>query len=484
MRSLAGNSERISQQVQLWLLSDAAAMLVAWLLASSYGMHTGLIAGAKAIGRGVPVHGFSMWILPVLLCAFVTAVMLAGNQQHLYSPRHLGSILHEQRLSAQVCITCGLLLAGSLYVVQADAIPRSVLLTAVGLATLFLGLRRLVWRLLLYRRIDRGNGIHNVLIVGTGPEAQALGAYLKKNRLSGYSFKGFIALPGPSAFSTVSADEIVGSLETVFQCARKQFVDEILFASACDRGMMESVLAQARVCGVDLRVVPETYRDLAWSSAIEYVGQYPTIALHRAHVPHVGSLFKRLFDVVFSGVFLVAAIPLFLAIAIAVKLDSAGPVFYSSERIGKKGKLFRCYKFRTMIPDADARRADLKHLNERDSVLFKIANDPRVTKLGRFLRKYSLDELPQFWNVLRGEMSVVGPRPPLADEVRRYEIDHLRRLDVTPGITGLWQVEARQDPSFANYVSLDVKYIEEWTFWLDLKIVLRTIGVVFAGTGF
>ena len=136
-----------------------------------------------------------------------------------------------------------------------------------------------------------------------------------------------------------------------------------------------------------------------------------------------------------------------------------------------------------MVRDAEKRRAEILHLNERDGVLFKVTNDPRTTRLGRFLRKYSLDELPQFFNVLRGDMSIVGPRPPLAEEVKEYELGHLRRLDVTPGITGLWQVQSRQDPSFASYVSLDMKYIDNWSIWLDFKIVLRTIGVVLAGTG-
>ena len=125
--------------------------------------------------------------------------------------------------------------------------------------------------------------------------------------------------------------------------------------------------------------------------------------------------------------------------------------------------MFRCFKFRTMVRDAEERRADFMHMNERDGVLFKISNDPRITRVGRFLRKYSLDELPQFLNVMRGEMSIVGPRPPLASEVMEYKLSHLRRLDVTPGITGLWQVQGRRDPSFDSYVSLDVTYIENWS---------------------
>src|SRR5258708_9530990 len=175
--------------------------------------------------------------------------------------------------------------------------------------------------------------------------------------------------------------------------------------------------------------------------------------------------------------------PALLAIALAVRMDSEGMIFYKAERIGRKGRAFPCYKFRTMVHNADQLKAELEHMNERDGVLFKIANDPRITGVGRVLRKYSLDELPQFYNVLRGDMSLVGPRPPVASEVEQYDLAHLRRLDVLPGITGLWQVEARQDPSFDSYISLDTAYVENWSLWLDLKILARTVGVVVSGTG-
>jgi exopolysaccharide biosynthesis polyprenyl glycosylphosphotransferase len=205
--------------------------------------------------------------------------------------------------------------------------------------------------------------------------------------------------------------------------------------------------------------------------------------LHRGEAPVIGMMLKRVLDISLSSMGLVLLSPFLLAIAIAVRLDSNGPVFYGSERIGKKGRVFRCIKFRTMVQDAEMKRAEILHMNERDSVLFKITNDPRITNLGRVLRKYSLDELPQLMNVLRGDMSLVGPRPPIASEVKRYELNHLRRLDVVPGITGLWQVQARQDPSFDSYISLDTAYIENWSLWLDIKILIRTVAVVLAGTG-
>ena len=168
--------------------------------------------------------------------------------------------------------------------------------------------------------------------------------------------------------------------------------------------------------------------------------------------------------------FLILLLPAMVIIAIVIEVDSPGPVFYVSQRIGKKGRVFPCFKFRTMVANADLLRHNLASLNEREGLLFKIKNDPRVTRAGQILRKFSLDELPQLCNVLFGDMSLVGPRPPLASEVGRYELEHFRRLEVLPGITGLWQVRARQDPSFSRYLALDLAYVENWSFWLDLKI--------------
>jgi lipopolysaccharide/colanic/teichoic acid biosynthesis glycosyltransferase len=180
---------------------------------------------------------------------------------------------------------------------------------------------------------------------------------------------------------------------------------------------------------------------------------------------------------------MIAAFPLMAVIALAVVLDSSGPIFYVSERIGKRGRVFPCFKFRTMVKNAEVLKDSLSHLNERDGILFKISEDPRITPVGRMLRKFSIDELPQLWNVLKGDMSLVGPRPPLPDEYNQYALDHLCRLDVTPGVTGLWQVKGRQNPSFQNYIELDKEYVNNWSFWLDCRILWKTIGVVLAGTG-
>jgi exopolysaccharide biosynthesis polyprenyl glycosylphosphotransferase len=219
------------------------------------------------------------------------------------------------------------------------------------------------------------------------------------------------------------------------------------------------------------------------NTPIEYLGVFPVVSLHRRNPRTIALILKRVVDIALSLVALTAVFPLMVAIACFIRMTSEGPIFFVSERIGKRGRVFPCFKFRTMVKDAEKLKKNLTAMNERDGILFKVSNDPRVTRLGRFLRKYSLDELPQFFNVLRGEMSIVGPRPPIASEVEKYDLEHFRRLEVLPGLTGLWQIQARQDASFAKYIALDTAYVENWSFWLDLKILVRTAEVVVRGTG-
>jgi exopolysaccharide biosynthesis polyprenyl glycosylphosphotransferase len=481
---LAAERARVTRgTAKFWMALDVVTIIAAAAAATMYELNTGVINLAQRFWAGTLFWRHPMWDLLALMAVFTIPLILTSKRLNLYTPERISNILNEQRLSLQACVTSGLILTGTLYLVKAVTVPRSVVLLTVGSVTVVLGVRRLLYRLTLYHRYDRGVGTRNVLIVGTGPEAHALRHHLESIRHLGYTFKGFVEMRNQGTSDLSTKTDVVATFETLFQCARTQFVDEIFFTSQCEHGMMQNALEHARQQGIDIRIIPEMYGGLAWNTPIEYIGQFPTIPLHRGRVPELGLIFKRGFDVLFSSLFLLLFSPLLLIIAIAVRLDSPGPAFYRSERIGKKGRVFRCIKFRTMVQDADMRRAEVEHMNERDGVLFKISNDPRITNIGRFLRKYSLDELPQFLSVLKGDMSVVGPRPPIASEVKEYKLNHLRRLDVTPGITGLWQVQGRRDPSFASYVSMDVNYIDNWSIWLDFKIIVRTIGVIFSGTG-
>jgi exopolysaccharide biosynthesis polyprenyl glycosylphosphotransferase len=479
----SGETSRIPRPFRMWMAIDFLTVLICASLAIFIERHYGPWTGASRLYHGTLFRGRSMGILLALLFGYSVVLILESRRLHLYSPERINNIVHEQWLSLRASLGAGLLLAGALYLLHADDIPRKIVLLTVGLVTLALGVRRYFYRNMLYRRFSRGLGTRNVLIVGTGPEANALRTHLATIRHLGYAFKGYIEVPDSQNRFTVDPGEVIGTLDNLFQNAREKFVDEIFFTNPWREGVIRGVVEQSRANDIDLRVIPDLYDGLAWNNPIEYVGQFPTIPLHRGEVPEVALFVKRVFDIVFSAAVLILLSPFLLFIALAIKFDSPGPAVYASDRIGKKGNVFRCFKFRTMVVDADKKLDKIRHMNERDGVLFKVAKDPRITRVGRILRKYSLDEMPQFFNVLLGEMSVVGPRPPLGHEVKEYDLGHLRRLDVTPGITGLWQVQGRSDPSFARYVSLDVTYIENWSIWLDIMIIFRTIGVIKSGTG-
>jgi exopolysaccharide biosynthesis polyprenyl glycosylphosphotransferase len=412
---------------------------------------------------------------------FAICLVFFTRSYGLYGPIQNRSGLHEQRMTIQASLTAGLLLCGTLYLSSGEAISRIVVALVVVLSTALLCLRRALWRKMVYRRYRAGIETRNVLIVGAGRVGHALRNHIDTLQHLGFRFKGFVALSEREAESGDA--DVIGDVRNCLSLARSLFVDEIFFSVPAEKKLVIGMVEEARVAGIDVRVVPDMYDGLAWNAKVEYIGQFPTIPLHRKDFPIGGILVKRVLDITVSTAALVAGLPVMAAIAIAVRIDSAGTIFYKAQRIGRKGRAFPCYKFRTMVRNADNLKADLQHMNERDGVLFKIANDPRITKVGKILRKYSLDELPQFYNVLKGDMSLVGPRPPMAAEVEQYDLAHLRRLDVLPGITGLWQVEARQDPSFDSYISLDTAYVENWSLMMDFRILARTIGVVFSGTG-
>jgi lipopolysaccharide/colanic/teichoic acid biosynthesis glycosyltransferase len=192
---------------------------------------------------------------------------------------------------------------------------------------------------------------------------------------------------------------------------------------------------------------------------------------------------KRMADALLAGAFLIALSPLFAGLALYIKWRDGGPVLFRQTRVGLNGRLFTLLKFRTMLPDAERRKREIEHLNEVRGRAFKLTNDPRLTRSGPFLRRTGLDELPQLWNVLRGDMSLVGPRPPLPTEVMTYDVWHRRRLSMKPGITGLWQVSARREAEFDRWVALDLEYIDRWSLWLDLKIMLRSVPAILAQEG-
>jgi exopolysaccharide biosynthesis polyprenyl glycosylphosphotransferase len=301
--------------------------------------------------------------------------------------------------------------------------------------------------------------------------------YLEQHPEMGRMVVGFIDDAKKREFGVLGPPEKIASI------ARAHFVDELVLAASPAPDLAQRIIREAQKNHLDVKIVPEFHGGMPVYSWMEDLGAVPLVTLHRETIPTVSLFLKRTADVVGSSLGLIFAGPIMLVVAALIRLDTAGPVLYSASRVGRKGRRFRCYKFRTMVTNAAELKEQLRARNQREGPCFKIADDPRITRVGRWLRRYSLDELPQLWNVLKGEMSLVGPRPHPLDDFARYALEHLRRLDVTPGITGLLQIKARRNPSFETNLALDLEYIEHWSLWMDVQILFKTIAVVFQGTG-
>ena len=475
----SGVFRRPSVTSSVWASLDMLTVVVAAILALRF--RVGTPASVSTLHVVTHLIRSSPDLLFFYIAWFGVCLIFFMRSYGLYGPVQNFSGLHEQRMTIQAALTSGLLLCGTLYLSNGEAISRIVVGLMVVITIALLCLRRAIWRRMVYRKFRAGVETRNVLIVGAGRVGHALRNHIDTLQHLGFRFKGFVALTEREAES--GDMDVIGDVRNCLSLARSLFVDEIFFSVPADKKLVIGMVEEARIAGIDVRVIPDMYDGLAWNAKVEYVGQFPTIPLHRRDFPIGGFLLKRVLDITISSTALLIASPIMLAIAIGIRVDSGGSILYKAQRIGRKGRAFSCYKFRTMVPNADKMTADLAHMNERDGVLFKIAKDPRITRIGGVLRKYSFDELPQLFNVLKGDMSLVGPRPPMASEVEQYDLAHLRRLDVLPGITGLWQVEARQDPSFDSYISLDTAYVENWNLLMDLRILARTVGVVLSGTG-
>ncbi|MGA9389589.1 MAG: sugar transferase [Candidatus Sulfotelmatobacter sp.] len=320
------------------------------------------------------------------------------------------------------------------------------------------------------------HGMRNVLIVGAGPLGRRIASYLGEHPEMGRFVCGFLDDRKPLG------NGVIGRTSNLVELARIAFADEVILAPPHDQDVTLRVLHTSRQLRLDVKIVPYLF-GCEPVGKTEKIGSTSLISLHEEKLPGGALLLKRALDIAGASITLFLTAPVLMLVALLIKLESPGPVLYKALRAGHKRRPFYCYKFRTMVTDADKLKEGLREHNQRSGPVFKIKNDPRITRLGRFLRRYSLDELPQLWNVLRGEMSMVGPRPHPMDDVCTYAIEHLCRLDVLPGMTGLWQVKGRQNPSFQTAMNLDVEYIHSWSVGMDLRILFRTAGAVFRGSG-
>ena len=414
---------------------------------------------------------------PAYLQLYAALIVLACMGLHLYHTSREVSAWQESFRVARAVLLATALLVVFIFISGNKEISREVIASAGAVNVALLAGWRFAKREYILARTRRGEGLSRVLIIGAGNHGQALASWLERNQHLGYAVCGFV-----DEHKNGDA-RVLGTIPDLRKVALEQFVDQLFLPLPAESGLVKDIWVQARQLRLNLTLVPELYDGLMWRAPVRTMGGFPVIELHGQPIPGVGLAVKRAMDVVLSFGGLLLCSPILVLAGIWIRLDSPGAAIYSAPRMGKKGKSFRCYKLRTMQVDADSVKEKLRKQNERNGPFFKMENDPRITRSGRWLRKFSIDEVPQLVNVLLGDMSLVGPRPHPLDDYERYTIEHLRRLDVKPGMTGLWQVTARCDPSFETNVSLDLEYIENWNLWLDLLILAKTLPAVLRGGG-
>jgi len=465
------------------LLQDLAVTAVAFALA--YVLRTFLVQ-FEFFSQHLPgIFPFGHY-LP-LMVAFLLAWAVVGYASGFYRDLEMsGPIQLVLNLLNQLAIVLVIIYAG-LYLFRFIFIDISrtyvLLIGVVDFVLLVVG-RYLSYNGIAWMRKRLGR-YHYFLIVGCGTRAREMATLIEETRGMGLRLVGFV---DPNSEGSMLGDRFghydvfpPSELEQVLQ---DKVIDEVVFAvNMQELARLEPLMEHCANVGVKIRMqlefLPEAYSRIY----LENFHDVPLLSLSSAPESELLLFFKRVFDVVVAASSLVVLSPLMLAIAAAIRITSPGEVLFRQTRCGLGGRRFTLYKFRSMVNNAEQLRAELHQLNELDGHAFKISDDPRITPVGRLLRRFSLDELPQFWNILRGDMSFVGPRPAIPDEVEKYEPWQRRRLRMRPGLTCIWVIEGRSNIEFHRWIQLDLAYIDNWSLWLDAKIFLRTIPIVISGRG-
>jgi exopolysaccharide biosynthesis polyprenyl glycosylphosphotransferase len=380
----------------------------------------------------------------------------------------------------------GVVLSAFVLFFDRDVYSRKLILLFLIIAGLFILCERLLLKLLLSYIRSRGMNYRQLLIVGTSERAQEFIKLVDKHSDWGLRVLGVLQVASGDLKVEVAGCKVLGRLDDLVETCKHTPVDEVVFCLAKDQVVdVESHLQRLEELGITVRMVLDFYKVDRYHRDVSFFeGTLPILTFHTKSLDAQQFFLKRCLDIVGSLVGLSILAVIFPFVALAIKRNSPGPIFFGQNRLGESGRIFKCWKFRSMYFDAEERKQELMAQNEMQGAIFKMKDDPRITPVGKFLRKTSLDEFPQFWNVLVGEMSLVGTRPPTPDEVDQYENWHRRRISIKPGITGLWQISGRNAiQNFDDIVKLDLSYIDKWSVLLDIQILLQTVWVVLARKG-
>ncbi|OGQ33380.1 MAG: hypothetical protein A3F16_07340 [Deltaproteobacteria bacterium RIFCSPHIGHO2_12_FULL_43_9] len=469
-------NQPVKEKIYLVAILDSTLLVISFLSAF-------LIRGYLLINYIPTPYGVDLVYHIWLLIFAIPLFWVVGNQAGLYqiySPRTVYGILWR---TFRTVATLGLILGSLIFLLKAKEVSRLLFFLFCIVSFIFISLARIALKTFLEYKIRQKHFLKRVLIVGTNPGAIALRKIIESHPQEGLNVIGHLSGPG-EPLKSENEEWILGNLSDLKTLLEKEVVDEVFFAISMDKLMIcDTEIAWCEEIGITVHLKLDFQKSRIARSYATELGGEPLLTLSPTPRNAIDLLVKRTIDLSASSASLIMLFPLFLLVGSAIKLTSPGPLFFRQERIGLNGRTFWLYKFRSMVQDAEAKKKDLRHLNEVSGPVFKIKNDPRVTTVGKYLRKLSIDELPQLWNVFRGDMSLVGPRPPLPDEVNQYQRWQRRRLSMKPGITCLWQIKGRNKIGFDDWMRYDLQYIDNWSLTLDLKILLKTIPAVFSSRG-
>ncbi len=461
---------------RLFILSDFILIGLSFLLSYFIRKHLNGLFPAELY-----FFKFYVWIFPVVSFMWVYTMYV----MRLYESFRLKRIAEIVVTIIQSAFFSFSLFTAVAYIFKSERISRSYMLCFFVTAVVLMLVEKIGLVFALRRLRLSGHNFRNILVAGTGRRAKSFMSYLTHHRELGLKIIGLLDEDPFLTGSHVRSHRVLGTYDDIGPILQRHVVDYVFFiVPRSSLNKIEYALKQCELMGVTASVAVDLF-DLNFTQGRETSMLGIPMITFETTPPNVAALlFKRALDLAISGTALILISPVYLILSLIIKLSSPGPVYFVQERCGLNGRTFKLYKFRTMVQDAEARLKDLLIYNEMKGHAFKMENDPRITKIGKFLRKFSLDELPQLWNVFHGDMSLVGPRPPLPREVRRYDAWHQRRLSMRPGITCLWQVGGRNRiRDFDEWVRMDLQYIDNWSLYLDLKIMLKTIPAVLSTSG-
>ncbi len=422
------------------------------------------------------LYPFSEYLPLLILVIIIFSFFL--NYFKIYKSHRTYSFLREIYLTFKVSLFSFIFIFAFLYLLKWHHISRPFVILFIFIHFIVFSIEKLIIRFIANWVRKKGYNFRNLLIVGNGIRAQEIANIFKKNPQWGFKILGFIS------DGHKSKNNILGEIKDLPLFLQNNVVDDVIFAvSRSKLEELEEVLMLCQELGINTRVALNIFPKFNSKMHLEEVSGIPLLTFTRIPTDVFALFIKRIMDITLGLFLLILLFPLIVLISILIKLDSKGPILFKQKRYGLNGRVFTLYKFRTMFEDAEKRKEEVLHLNIMDGPVFKAPNDPRLTRIGKFLRKFSLDELPQLYNVLKGEMSLVGPRPLVLEEVQKFQRWQKRRLSMKPGLTCLWQISGRSKLDFETWMKMDLEYIDNWSLKKDIIILLKTIPAVLTGKG-